>query len=312
MVPFTLITTLAGGVGAAKFLEGLNKITDEEVRVIVNTCDDIELYGQHISPDIDTVIYTLAGIVDHKKGWGIEGDTFHCLDMISTYCDKPWFMLGDKDLAIQIFRTSLLKKGMKLSEITDIQRRSLGVNFKIIPMTDDRVQTMIRTEKGNMHFQEYFVKGKAQDEVLEIYLEGIENARPASGVIESIFDARAIIVCPSNPIISIGTILSVKGIRDCLIKARGRIVGISPIIAGTPVKGPADKLMKSSNVEVSALGVAKLYSDFLDAFVIDQADISLKQKIESMGIRVVVANTLMKSLEDKIKLVRVTLTAVED
>jgi len=313
-----LITALAGGVGAARFLEGLIKVVeDEEISVIVNTGDDIELYGLQISPDIDTIIYTLVGIVDIEKGWGIKGDTFHCLEALKRYGYDTWFMLGDRDLATHIHRTLLLKKGLKLSEVIDKERIALGVKARIIPMTDDRVETIMITDKGDMHFQEYLVKRKAQDEVLKIMFKGIEEARPAPGVIDSIREARGIIVCPSNPIVSIGTILSVPRVRESLKETKAKIVGISPLIAGAPVKGPADKLMNSMAVqlcikkeEVSAYGVAKLYRDFLDAFVIDNLDASLKGKIEALGMRVFVTDTIMRGLKEKMELAKVALNAM--
>ena len=313
-----MITALAGGVGAARFLEGLIRVVgDEEVLVIVNTGDDIELYGLHISPDIDTVIYTLAGIVDDEKGWGIKGDTFHSLEALQRYGYDTWFMLGDRDFATHIHRTSLLKKGMKLSEIIDKERISLGVKAKIIPMTDDRVETIMITDKGDMHFQEYLVKRKAQDEVLQTMFKGIEEARPAPEVIDSIKEARGIIVCPSNPVVSISTILSVPGVRESLRETKAKIVGISPLIAGAPVKGPADKLMSSMAVqlciekeEVSAYGVAKLYRDFLDAFIIDNLDANLKEKIEALGIKVFVTDTIMRGLKEKVELAKIALNAI--
>lgn len=313
-----LITALAGGVGAARFLEGLIRVVgDEEVSIIVNTGDDIELYGLHISPDIDTVIYTLAGIVDHEKGWGIKGDTFFCLEALQRYGFDTWFMLGDRDFATHIHRTSLLRGGKKLSEAIDKERTSLGVKASIIPMTDDRVETIMITDKGDMHFQEYLVKRKAQDEVLQTMFKGIEMARPAPRVIDSIREARGIIVCPSNPVVSISTILNVVGIRESLRETEAKIVGISPLIAGLPVKGPADKLMSSMAVqlciekeEVSAFGVAKLYRDFLDAFIIDNLDASLKEKIEALGIKVFVTDTIMRGLKEKVELAKVALSAI--
>lgn len=313
-----MITALAGGVGAARFLEGLIKVIDnDELSVIVNTGDDIELYGLHISPDLDIVIYTLAGIVDDEKGWGIKGDTFNCLKALQRYSYDTWFMLGDKDLATHIHRTDLLKKGLKLSEVIDKECVALGVKAKIIPMTDDRVETIMVTDKGTMHFQEYLVRRKAQDEVLKIIFKNIEKARPAPGVIDSIMKARGIIICPSNPIVSIGTILSVPGVRESLKETRAKIVGISPLIAGKTVKGPADKLMSSlatqlqiEKEDVSAYGVAKLYRDFLDVFVIDNLDANLKEKIEALGIKVIVTDTIMKGLKEKIELARIALNAI--
>ena len=302
---------LAGGVGAARFLTGLIKLVDEEeLTVVVNTGDDIELYGLHISPDIDIVTYTLAEIVDEEKGWGIKGDTFHCLRMLGKYGYETWFRLGDRDLATHIHRTYLLRSGLKLSEVTAEICRALGLKVRILPMTDDRFETRIITREGSMHFQEYLVKRGARDEVLGVEFVGVEDAKPAPGVIQSILNAEGVIVCPSNPIVSIGTILSVKGIREALRQTRARKVAITPIISGAPIKGPADKLMKGLGLEVSAYSVANLYKDFLDIFILDTADLMEKASIEKLGLRVRVTNTIMKSLEDKIRLASVVLEEI--
>lgn len=300
-----MITALAGGVGAAKFLTGLVRVVpEEEVTVIVNTGDDIELYGLHISPDLDIITYTLAGIVDEEKGWGIRGDTFHCLEMLRRYGYETWFNLGDRDLATHIHRTILIKRGLKLSQVTREICRSLGVKANIIPMTDDRFETWIETDAGLMHFQEYLVKRGAKDRVLGVKYIGAEEARPAEGVIEAIQNSRLIIICPSNPIVSIGTILSIKGIREALRESRAPKVAISPIVGGMPIKGPADKLMRGLGLEVSAYAVAYLYRDFLNGFVLDYADRVEKERIERLGIRVVLADTIMRTLEDKVRLAK--------
>jgi len=305
------ITALAGGVGAARFLDGLVRIIDpENITVIVNVGDDVEMYGLYISPDIDTVIYTLAGIADDVKGWGIRGDTFNCLDMLSRYGVETWFKIGDKDMAIHIFRTMLLKKGLKLQEVTDIIRRKLNVKVRVIPMTNDRVETMVLTEGGLISFQEYFVKRGFQDEVKGIIYKGIEKAKPADGVIESIMNADGVIICPSNPIVSIGTIISVDGVREALRETKAKTIGISPIIGRVAVKGPADKMLKEIGLEPSAYTIAELYRDFLDIFVIDKADINLKDKIEEIGVRVYVTNTLMKSVEDRVRIAREVLNLI--
>lgn len=302
---------LAGGVGAARFLIGLIKlVNEEELTVIVNTGDDIELYGLHISPDIDIVTYTLARIVDEEKGWGIRGDTFHCLRMLGKYGYETWFKLGDRDLATHIHRTYLLRSGLKLSEVTAEICSALGLKVRILPMTDDKLETRIITRQGSMHFQEYLVKRGARDKVLGVEFVGVEDAKPAPGVIHSILNAEGVIVCPSNPIVSIGTILSVKGIREALRQTRARKVAITPIISGAPIKGPADKLMKGLGLEVSAYSVASLYRDFLDVFILDVADLTEKASIEKLGLRVRVTNTVMKSLEDKIRLASVVLEEI--
>jgi LPPG:FO 2-phospho-L-lactate transferase len=301
-----MITALAGGVGAARFLTGLTQIVSQkDLSVIVNTGDDIELFGLHISPDIDIVTYTLAGIVDETKGWGIKGDTFQCLEALRRIDNEAWFTLGDKDLATHMFRTSLLKEGWKLSEVTAKISKALGLNVKILPMTDDRFETRILTKEGSIHFQEYYVRRGSKDEVLDVEFVGADEARPAASVAESIKEAELVIVCPCNPVVSIGTILAVDGVRDALRHTAARKVAISPIVAGAPVKGPADKLLRGLGLEVSAYTVAKLYVDFLDTFIIDTADLSEKGRIEKLGIEVKVTNTIMKSMKDKIELAKI-------
>ena len=303
-----MITALAGGVGAARFLTGLVKLVSEkDLSIIVNTGDDIELFGLHISPDIDIVTYTLAGIVDEEKGWGIKGDTFHCLEALRKFNGEAWFNLGDKDLATHMFRTTLLKNGFKLSDVTAQVSHALGLDAAILPMTDDKFETRIITGMGSVHFQEYLVKRGAKDEVLGVEFLGAESANPAAGVVESIRDAQLVIICPSNPIVSIGTILAVNGVRDAIRLTDAKKVAVSPIIAGAPVKGPADKLLRGLGFEVSAYSVAKLYSDFLDTFILDTADSAEKEKIEKLGIEVKVTNTIMKSLDAKIELARTVL-----
>jgi len=303
-----MITALAGGVGAARFLTGLLKIVKEEdLSVIVNTGDDIEMFGLHISPDIDIVAYTLAGIVDEEKGWGVRGDTFQGLEMLKKLGLETWFSLGDKDLATHIFRTELLKKDFTLSEVTNKICHALGVNVKLLPMTNDKFETRIIVEEGSIHFEEYFVKRGSKEKVLGVEFAGSANAKPAPEVIDSIMDSDIVIICPSNPIVSIGTILSVDGIRDALRKTRSKVVGISPIVAGAPIKGPADKMLRGLGFEVSAFGVARIYADFLDTFVIDDLDSAERSDIEKLGIRVKVTNTVMKTLENKIQLAKVVL-----
>jgi LPPG:FO 2-phospho-L-lactate transferase len=295
-------------VGAAKFLTGLSRIVKEEdLSVIVNTGDDIELFGLHISPDVDIVTYTLAGIVDETKGWGVMGDTFQCLEMLKAYGFDTWFGLGDRDLATHLYRTESLKKGQTLTQITKEISSVLCIKTKILPMTDDMFETRVTTSEGSFHFEEYFVRRQAKDEVLGIEFVGVATAKPAPGVLDAILDAKIVVVCPSNPIASISTILAVDGVRDALKRTNARVVGISPIVAGMPIKGPTDKMLRGLDFEVSAYGVAKLYSDFLDTFVIDTKDTELKGRVENLGVKVKATNTVMKSLEDKISLAKVVL-----
>ncbi len=304
-----MITALAGGVGAARFLTGLTRLVkQEDLTVIVNTGDDVDLFGLHISPDVDIVTYTLAGMVNEEKGWGIKGDTFECLNMLKRYDEEAgWFNLGDRDFATSILRTNMLKNGASLSEVAAKVSHDLGLKLKILPMTDDKFVTHVRTPEGPIHFEEYMVKRAAQDKVLGVEFVGAENAKPAEGVVEAIMNSERIIVCPSNPLVSIGTILSIRGVRDALHKTRAKKVAVSPIVAGAPIKGPADKLLSGLGVEVSAFGVAKLYADFLDGFVIDVADAGEKSRIEELGLKVAVTRTLMKDLPSKVVLAQVVL-----
>jgi LPPG:FO 2-phospho-L-lactate transferase len=303
-----MITALAGGVGAARFLTGLVKLVNEEdLSIIVNTGDDIELFGLHVSPDVDIVTYTLAGIVDEAKGWGIKGDTFQCLEALRRLNQEAWFAIGDRDLATHIFRTNLLKGGRKLSEVTAEVSRALGLKMAILPMTDDEFETRIVTRAGSLHFQEYLVKRGAKDEVLGVEFLGADDAKPAAGVIDAVMNAELVIACPSNPVVSIGTILAVKGVRDALKQTDAKKIAISPIVAGAPIKGPADKLLRGLGLGVSAYSVAKLYGDFLDTFILDTADSAEKEKIEKLGIEVKVANTIMRTLEDKVRLAETVL-----
>lgn len=300
-----MIATLAGGVGAARFLTGLTRLVrEEDLTVIANTGDDIELFGMHISPDIDIVAYTLAGIVDEEKGWGIRGDTFQCLDMLKKHGLDTWFGLGDRDLATHIYRSNRLRQGFTLSQITSEVCQSLGLKVRILPMSNDKFETRVTTSHGSIHFEEYFVKRQCKDEVLGVEFIGAATAKPSPGVIDEILDAEVVIVCPSNPIVSIGTILAVEGVRDALKRTKARVVGVSPIVAGLPIKGPADKMLRGLGFEVSAFGVAQLYSDFLDTFVIDAKDVGEMNRIEQLGINVKTSNTVMKSLDDKISLAR--------
>jgi LPPG:FO 2-phospho-L-lactate transferase len=279
-------------------------VKEEDISVIVNTGDDIELFGLHISPDLDIITYTLAGIVDESKGWGVRGDTFQCLKMLKVCGLDTWFCLGDRDLATHLYRTESLKRGYKLTQITREISSVLGLKTKILPMTDDMFETRVRTSEGSFHFEEYFVKRQAKDEVLGVEFVGATTAKPAPGVLDEILDAETIVVCPSNPVVSIGTILAVDGLRDALKRTNARVIGISPIVAGMPIKGPADKMLRGLGFEVSAFEVAKLYSDFLDTFVIDTKDADSKSRIENLGVNVKVTNTVMKSLEDKVALAK--------
>ena len=304
------VAALAGGVGAAKFLRGLIEIVPQEnVSVIGNVGDDLTLYGLHISPDLDIVMYTLAGLVCREKGWGVEGDSFNCLNMLSRYGFDPWFKLGDIDLATHIYRTYLLKSGLTLSQATLELCKRLGLKVKLIPATDSYLRTIIISNEGRLAFQEYFVKRRCEPKVLDVVFEGADRAEPAPGVLESLEEADVIVLCPSNPILSIGPILAVKAIRRLLRSFQKPIVAVSPIVAGRALKGPADKIMLELGLKPSALTVAELYRDFLKVFVVDVRDGDLKPEVEGLGIRVVLTDTIMSDLSKQTALARETLKA---
>lgn len=291
---------LAGGVGAAKFLDGLVQIVKpESLKIVINTGDDIELFGLYICPDLDIITYSLANLIDKEKGWGYENDSFYCLSILKKYYNIGWFNAGDKDLATHIYRTDLFKQKFTKAEITKKICEKLCVKAELIPMCNEHVETRVITKEGNMHFEEYFIKHKCELEALKIEIKNIEKATPVSGVLNHIKNAKRIIICPSNPIVSIGTILQVKGIKDALIKVKNKVFAISPIIEGKTVKGPADKFMKTCGLDVSSYGVASYYKDFLGHFVIDNKDINLKEKIEQLGIKTYCFDTLMTTIVKK-------------
>lgn len=305
-----MIVVLAGGVGAARFLEGVVQVyPQEDITVIANTGDDREFYGLKVSPDIDIVMYTLAGIVDEKNGWGIRNDTFHTMQQLTSFGNEDWYLLGDRDMATHIHRTNLLKQGKTLSEVTDEMRKHFGLKFSILPMSDQPVPTHIQTPAGLFHFEEYLAQRHCSDEVQDVIFVGVEQAKPAPGVLDALKKADAILIAPSNPIVSIGSILAVPGIHDVLHEASGMVVAVSPIVGGAPIKGPADKMMRGLHMEVSAVGVARRYRDFLDVMVIDQQDAHLAERIEDLGIPTHVTNTIMSDQQAKAELARQVIQA---
>jgi LPPG:FO 2-phospho-L-lactate transferase len=305
------VTTLAGGTGAAKFLRGLTAVVPpEHVTVIGNTGDDTRIWGLHISPDLDTVTYALSGLLDEEKGWGIRDDTLRCLAAMAALGRETWFNLGDRDLATHLFRTERLRAGRSLTEVTEAIRRALGVRSRILPASDSPVATRILTPGGWLGFQEFFVKEKARVEVLDVAYGGAEMASPAPGVLEAIRTATAVVICPSNPITSIGPILAVPGIAEALASTPARVLAISPIVGGAPVSGPAGKLMVAKGLPVSALGVAQLYRPWLDVLVLDRRDEGLAPDIAALGIAPLVTGTIMTDRRAEAALARAALDAV--
>ena len=297
------VTALAGGVGGAKLLVGLQRVVDD-LTAIVNTGDDCRIYGVHVSPDVDIVTYWLAGIADVERGWGIQGDTFGVIEAMRALGSEAWFNLGDRDFATCLLRTERLRIGDPLSAITDDIRASLGVRTRILPMTDNEVATRIVTASGDtLEFQEYFVRERQEPEVSEVRFAGIADARPAPGVIEAIRGADHVILCPSNPVVSIDPILSLPGIRAELAD-HPKVTAVSPIVQGAPIKGPADKLLAAKGVEVSARGVAQLYSGFCERFVVDEQDEGQAIDIEAAGLEPLVLDTIMKDHDTSERLAR--------
>ena len=302
------IAALAGGVGASKLLFGLYEAMEPAaLSIIVNTGDDIELHGLKISPDLDIVTYSLAGIVDPAKGWGIRGETFHALKRLAGYGRANWFNLGDRDLATHIHRTALLAEGKTLSQAAESIRIALGVKARILPMSNDPVPTVIESNEGPMHFQKYLVKRRAEPTVKNIRFAGAGSARPAPGVLEAISEAGRIIICPSNPLISIGPILAIPLVREQLRARKRDVLAVCPLVGGKSLKGPSDKMLAQQGHEATALGVAKLYADFTGTFVIDPVDRTQAAAISALGMKVAIVPTVMKTRSQKRNLARALL-----
>ena len=303
--PSRRIAALAGGVGASKLLLGLYaEMEPSALTIIVNTGDDIRLHGLQISPDLDIVTYTLAGIIDSKKGWGFRGETFHALKRLAVYGRENWFNLGDRDLATHIHRTAMLREGKSLAEAADAIRLALGVKSRILPMCNEPAPTMIDSNEGPLHFQEYLVKRRAEPVVRSIRFDGVEKARPAPGVLEAIRQAERIVICPSNPLISIGPILAVPGVRKALVERKPDVIAVCPIVGGKSLKGPSDRMLAQLGHEATASGVAKLYAEFTGTFVIDSQDEQQKPAIEALGLQVRILPTVMNSVAQKRALAR--------
>lgn len=306
-----MIAVLAGGAGAARFLQGLLAVHDPtDVTIISNVGDDAEFFGLRVSPDIDIVLYHLAGLADEDRGFGIRGDTFHVLEALGRFGYDMWFRLGDADFATCIARTDLLRRGQTLSQTTAAIAAALLVPARVIPATEDPLRTKIRTDTGVIEFQEFFVKRRTEVKTREVLFEGVETAAPAPGVLEAINEAKAIVITPSNPLVSIGPILAIAGVREALAGAEAKVGAVSPIVGGKTLKGPADRMMRDLGMEATALGVARLYADFLDVFVIDTVDAGLAPAIADLGLEVVVTDTIMDSMERKRALAATVLEAL--
>lgn len=300
-----MIVMLAGGVGASKLILGFSRLLPpDQLTVIGNTGDDMELFGLRICPDLDTVLYTLSGNVNPETGWGIRADSFRCLKALQELGGEGWFQLGDRDLATHIWRTSLLKQGHSLTQVTDCLCQAFKVNHKLLPMTDSFVPTYLVTDQGELHLQEYLVREGCRPVLKKLRYSNIEQAQPAPGVADAILKAEAVLLCPSNPFISIGPILAVPGIKELLVETQAPVVAVTPIVNQRALKGPTAKMLSELDYAVSPTAIAEMYKDFLDVFVLDERDGELQQEIEAFDLKVVTTNTVMTNTEEKIDLAR--------
>jgi LPPG:FO 2-phospho-L-lactate transferase len=294
------VALLAGGTGGTKLAHGFVLLGDRvELSVIANVGDDMELHGLHVSPDIDALLYTLAGLIDAQRGWGLRGDTFTAHAMLERYGAPAWFSVGDADLATHVERTRRLREGERLTDAVAAMASALGIRARILPATDDRYRTRLETDEGLLDFQDYFVRRRQEPEVRRVVLDGVEAARPTGEVLAAIGSAELVVIGPSNPIVSIGPTLELAGMRETLIASGAAKVAVSPIIGGRALKGPADRMLTSLDHESSALGVARLYTGLVDRFVVDTADAELTPAIEELGMAVDVLPTVMRTDADR-------------
>jgi LPPG:FO 2-phospho-L-lactate transferase len=307
-----MITALAGGVGAARLLRGLVRVVPPtEVTAVVNTGDDTVLHGLTICPDLDTVTYTLAGLNDDERGWGLAGETWTVMDALERLGGESWFRLGDRDLATHLYRSQRLAEGAALSEVTREITAAVGIGARLLPMSDDPVRTRLTLVDGpEIGFQEYFVRRQHAVAVASVRFEGADRCRAGPGVLSALAESGLIVICPSNPVVSIGPLLAVPGIADALRERRSRVVAVSPIVAGAALKGPADRLMAELGVAPTVVGVAEMYAEVAGTLVIDEADGALADDVEALGLRCVVTPTVMRTLADAQQLSRTVLDAV--
>lgn len=311
-----MLAALAGGVGAARMLAGLaDVVAPESITAVVNTGDDVVLHGLHVSPDLDTVVYTLAGAADRERGWGLAGETWAAMEALERYGGATWFRLGDRDLATHLYRTQRLAEQATLSEVTAEVRAAWQVGVRVLPMSDERVETRVLVPgplAGTLEdigFQEYFVARRHDVAVQGVDFLGAEESRPAPGVLAAISDADRVVVCPSNPVVSIGPVLAVPGIASAVRARRDDVVAVSPIVAGAALRGPAARLMAELGHEPSVVGVARLYADVAACLVVDEADRDLAGAVEAEGLRCVVAPGVMRGRAEAAALARAVLAA---
>jgi LPPG:FO 2-phospho-L-lactate transferase len=306
------VTVLTGGVGGARFLRGLSALRDPAtLTVIANTADDDEFFGLHVSPDLDTALYTLAGRVDRTQGWGIAGDTVACLEALVGLGARAWFRLGDRDLATHVRRTDWLRRGVPLSTVTRRLVAAHGLSLRLLPMTDARVRTVVHTPAGALPFQAYLVRDRARHRVRRITFTGARRARPAPGVLAALRSAAVVIIAPSNPLVSIGPILAIPGVRQALRRRRGPTVAISPLVGGRAVRGPLHRMLRGLGLAPHPRTVARLYRGLIDTFVVDHRDAAAARVLEAEGLRVVVTETIMSTPGRSRRLAATILHALE-
>jgi LPPG:FO 2-phospho-L-lactate transferase len=300
-----MIVVLTGGTGGAKFVDGLRQVVPaKDLTIIVNTGDDLEWWGLSISPDLDSITYVLAGLLSKERGWGVKGDTFFCLQAMGELGEPIWFHAGDRDLAVHLLRTKLLRQGKTLTEVAADIATKMGVQARILPMCNARVETRVDTPIGELSFEEYFVQRWYQDPVNSVRFAGADKAEPAPGVVDAILSATVVLLAPSNPVTSIGPILAVPGITDALKQTRSPVAAISPIVGGKAVSGPAGILMAAQGLPVSIAGVAQAYRDFLDILVVDSTDAKAAEELQKSGLRVHCTKTIMSTADEKADLAR--------
>ncbi len=315
-----MITVLAGGVGAARYLAGLVQVVPpDDITAVVNTADDVWLHGLRICPDLDTVTYTLAGAVDAERGWGLDGETWRAVEALARYtpvapagsvAGTTWFRLGDADLATHLYRTARLAEGAGLARVTAEVTRAWGVGPRLLPMTEDPVETRLTVaEEGEIGFQEYFVHRRHDEAVSAVRFAGADRSHPGPGVLDALAEAERVVIAPSNPIVSIGPVVAVPGVSEALAARRADVVAVSPIVAGAALRGPADRLLRGLGHEASVVGVARLYTAVAGTLVLDQADAALAGDVEAAGVRPVVAPTVMSGPAEAADLARTTLVA---
>ena len=305
------VALLAGGTGGTKLAHGFDLVLEAgELGVVANVGDDFDLHGLHVSPDIDALLYTLGGLIDAERGWGVQGDTFTAHQMLERYGEPAWFRVGDADLATHVERTWRLRSGASLTDTTAAMASALGVASRILPATDDRLRTRVVTDAGTIDFQDYFVRLRQEPEVRGVSLDGLDSARPTTAVLDAIGAADLVVLGPSNPIVSIGPILALRGVREALLAAHAPKVAVSPIVAGRALKGPADRMLVSLGHEATAVGVARLYAGLIDRFVLDEADAALAPQVEALGMTADVLPTVMRSDEDRRSLATALLALV--